>query len=60
MQDAIRRLRPEFLTRRAYSLADDPYGGQPVVYLDGLRQGGLDVLQTMSAAAIAERFTPVV
>ena len=53
--DALRRLRPELLTRRNDAVATvDPYRGYAVVYLNGVLQGGLDVLETIPVAAITE------
>jgi len=52
--DAVRRLRPEFLTRRATPLPADPYRGYAVVYVDGVREGPLDMLQTIPARAVVE------
>jgi hypothetical protein len=52
--DVLTRLRPEFLSRHAYTIVDDPEGGYPVVYVNGVRQGGLDLLKTIPAAMVAE------
>lgn len=53
--DAVRRLRPELLTRRADALAAaDQYRGAPVVYVNGVLQGGLDMLESIPASAITE------
>lgn len=51
--DAVRRIRPELLTRRAVVALDDPYKGFPVVYLDGKLQGSVDLLHTIPVEAIA-------
>ena len=52
--DAVVRLRPEFLTRRDASASGDPTGGLTTVYLDGVRQGGPDMLFSIPAGAILE------
>ena len=52
--EAVMRLRPEFLKRREASAASDPNGGLTTVYLDGVRQGGPDMLFSIPAAAILE------
>ena len=45
--EAIRRLRPEYLTRRATPQPGDAEEGYPVVYLDGVRLGGLETLKNI-------------
>jgi len=45
--EAIRRLRPEYLTRRATPQPGDGEEGYPVVYLDGIRLGGLETLKNI-------------
>ena len=45
--EAIRRLRPEYLTRRANPQPGDAEEGYPVVYLDGVRLGGLETLKNI-------------
>jgi hypothetical protein len=52
--EAVVRLRPEFLKRRRASAASDPNGGVITVYLDGVRQGGPDMLFSIPARAILE------
>ena len=52
--EAVIRFRPEFLRRRAEPAPTDPNGGMPVVYLDGVRQGGADALRTIPARVIVE------
>ena len=52
--DALRKLRPEFLTRRAAAVPTDPEEGYPVVYLDGQRLGGLSTLQGIPLTSIVE------
>lgn len=52
--EAVVRLRPEFLKRREASTASDPNGGLTTVYLNGVRQGGLDMLFSIPAGAILE------
>jgi hypothetical protein len=52
--DAVLRLRPEFLKRRGAPVLQDPSEGLPVVYLDGVRQGGADALQSIPAGVVLE------
>jgi hypothetical protein len=52
--EAVRRLRPELLSRRAPTAPGDAYGGKPVVYVDRVRQGGLETLETIPANAIVD------
>lgn len=52
--DAVRRLRPELLRRHATPIGADPEGGFAVVYLDGVRLGGLETLADVAAAAVIE------
>jgi hypothetical protein len=52
--DALRKLRPEFLTRRAAAVPTDPYEGHPVVYLDGQRLGDLSTLRGIPLRTIIE------
>jgi hypothetical protein len=52
--EALVRLRPEFLRRRGASAASDPNGGLATVYLDGVRQGGPDMLFSIPAGAILD------
>ena len=47
--EAVIRLRPQFLRRR--STTGD---GQPVIYLDGVRQGGADILRSIPATVVYE------
>ena len=51
---AVLRFRPEFLRGRAAPGLADPAGAAPVVYLNGVRQGGADMLRTIPARAILE------
>ena len=53
-QEALVRLRPEFLRRREASAVNDPGAGLPTVYVDGVRQGGPDMLLSIPAGAILE------
>ncbi len=51
--DVIRRLRPQFLRRRgvaSLSASSDDI----VVYLDGIRTGGVEVLRNIDAATVRE------
>lgn len=50
--EAIRRLRPEYLTRRATPQPGDAEEGYPVVYLDGVRLGGLETLKNIPLGTI--------
>lgn len=52
--DVVLRLRPQFLNARAVSFSPDPYAGRPVVYLDGIRLGGIDELRTISSTMVGE------
>jgi hypothetical protein len=52
--EAVMRFRPDFLRRRAEPAPTDPNVGLPVVYLDGVRQGGTDALRTIPAGVIFE------
>jgi hypothetical protein len=50
--EALRRVRPELFLERPTKTLTDPYGGFPVVYLDGRLQGTLDLLNTIPVSAI--------
>lgn len=52
--DAIQRLRPEFLRSRGKLSLDDPSPPLPVVYVDDMQMGGLDVLRTIRVADVHE------
>ena len=52
--EAVMRFRPEFLRPRGGLAATDPSGTAPMVYVDGVRQGGPEMLRTIPVAAIAE------
>jgi hypothetical protein len=52
--EAVRRLRPEFLARRVAAPPTDPYGGRPVVYVDGVRNGAVEMLHTIPGHAVLE------
>ncbi len=52
--DALRRLRPEMLTRRVNVVAPDPYDGLPVVYVDRVLIGKLELLSTVPAGVVRE------
>ena len=51
---ALRRLRPEFLSRHATPLPGDNEAGFAVVYLDGVRLGGLETLENIPVTTIVE------
>ena len=52
--EAVLRFRPEFLRGRAAPGLTNPQGVAPVVYLNGVRQGGADMLRTIPARVILE------
>ena len=52
--EAIMRFRPEFLRGRAAPGLSDPAGASPTVYLNGVRQGGADMLRTIPVGAVLE------
>lgn len=54
VHDAISRLRPEWLRRRGRISIQDPNAGEIVVYLDGLRYGGVGSLTTLRAGAVED------
>ena len=51
--EAVSRLRPQFLRRHWPTMANNGEG-QPVIYLDGVRQGGIDMLRSIPANALYE------
>jgi hypothetical protein len=51
--EAVSRLRPQFLRRHWPTMANTGEG-QPVIYLDGVRQGGADMLRSIPANAVHE------
>jgi hypothetical protein len=52
--DVIQRLRPEFVRGRGRSSVQDPTAQFPVVYVDGVRTGGLEALRSISAIDVRE------
>ena len=52
--EAVTRFRPEFLTRRIDRANGDNADAAPVVYLDGVKQGGLDMLRSIPIAPVYE------
>jgi hypothetical protein len=52
--DVIQRLRPEFVRGRGRSSVQDPTSQFPVVYVDGVRTGGLEALRSISAIDVRE------
>jgi hypothetical protein len=52
--EAVLRFRPEFLKGRAAPGLGNPQGAAPVVYLNGVRQGGADMLRTIPARAVLD------
>lgn len=51
--EAVSRLRPQFLRRHSVA-APTVEEGQPVIYLDGIRQGGLEMLRSIPVKAVFE------
>jgi outer membrane cobalamin receptor len=51
--DAVRRLRPTFLTFRGQTSVLGTSSPYPTVYVDGLRFGDLDILRTIPASQVA-------
>jgi hypothetical protein len=51
--DAVKRLRPQFLTPHGAVSLTDPRANIPVVYLDGMRYGDASALAGIDAAGIA-------
>jgi hypothetical protein len=47
--EAVQRLRPTFLRGRGQSSISNPGSDLPVVYVNGLRSGGVDQLHTIPA-----------
>ena len=52
--EAVVRLRPEFLRQRSRPTADEPGGAYPMVYVNGVREGGPETLRTIPAGAVVE------
>lgn len=52
--DAIVRLRPEWLHRRGPISVNDPTAGELVVYVNGMRHGRLDYLQTIRVEMVEQ------
>ena len=53
--EAVMRFRPEFLKRRVdRTLAGEGTDGAPVVYLDGVKQGGTEMLRSIPILPIYE------
>ena len=52
--DVLQRLRPQFFTVRTLVFTGDADGGRPVVYLDGMRLGGIDELRSISSNMLGE------
>jgi hypothetical protein len=49
--DALQRLRPGFLRARSTGSNTNAY---PVVYVDGMRRGGIDFLRSISSNSVQE------
>ena len=55
VQEAITRLRPEWLrARRGRTSMQDPAAGEVVVYLDGVRYGGMRALATLGTQSVLD------
>lgn len=52
--DVVVQLRPEFLHRRGASGPEQRESAEPIVYLDGVRQGSLESLHTIPAQLVKE------
>ena len=52
--EAVLRLRPEFLRQRARPSSDQPTGAFPTVYVNGVREGGPEMLRTIPARVVME------
>jgi hypothetical protein len=50
----VARLRPEWLRRRGRASVRDPTAGAVVVYLDGMRHGGVSTLDAIVAESVLE------
>ncbi len=50
----VARLRPEWLRRRGRVSVRDPTAGAVVVYLNGMRQGGVSALDAIVAETVLE------
>jgi len=50
----VARLRPEWLRRRGRASVRDPTAGAVIVYLDGMRQGGVSALNAIVAETVLE------
>ncbi len=52
--EAVRRLRPQMLTTHGSVSIRSPGADQPIVYVDGVRMGGLDALSSIRAEQVME------
>lgn len=52
--EVVQHLRPQFLAQRRGITPGDPYDGRAVVYLDGIRLGGIDELRSLAASMVGE------
>jgi outer membrane cobalamin receptor len=52
--ELVQELRPQFLRRRGQTSMRDPGSGYPVVYINDVRHGSLDVLYTIRLEEIDE------
>lgn len=52
--DAVATLRPEWLVRRGRVSVRNPSAGELVIYVDGIRQGGVTSLRGVSAGSVLQ------
>jgi hypothetical protein len=50
----VARLRPEWLRRRGRASVRDPTAGAVIVYLNGMREGGVRALDVIGAETVLE------
>jgi outer membrane cobalamin receptor len=50
--ELVQRLRPRFLQRRGQTSISNQHSPYPLVYVDGLRRGGVDELHSLPAMTI--------
>jgi hypothetical protein len=52
--DVVQQLRPQFLRARGSRTLQNPAAGEPVIYVDNLRLGGIEALRTIRASEVHE------
>lgn len=52
--DVVQQLRPQYLRARGQRTLQRADAGEPVIYVDNLRAGGIDALRTIRAGEIEE------